>query len=50
MPVGPALVVCPLRIQGGGIVASGSDWELFSFANPSATLQNFCNRMAEACN
>jgi len=41
MPVGPALVVCPLRIHGGGIVASGSDWELFSFANPAASVTKF---------
>ena len=41
MPVEPALVICPLRIHGGGIVASGSDWEQFSFANPGASVAEF---------
>ena len=41
MPVGPALVVCPLRIHGGGIFASGSDREQFSFANPGASVAEF---------
>jgi len=41
VPVGPALVICPLRIHGEGIVASGSDWERFSFANPGASVAEF---------
>ena len=46
MHVGPTLVICPLQIHGGGVVASGSDWERFSFANPGASvaqfLQSYC--------
>ena len=41
MPVESALIVCPLRIHGDGIVASGSDWEQFSFANPGTSVAEF---------
>jgi hypothetical protein len=41
VPVGPTLIVCPLQIHGDGIVASGSDWEQFSFANPRASVAEF---------
>ena len=41
MPANHALYARPLRIHGGGVIVSGTDWERFSFANPGASVAEF---------
>ena len=41
VPANHALYARPLRIHGGGVIVSGTDWERFSFANPGASVAEF---------